>query len=183
MNRFSEACAAVKEAVPIRDAAARYGLIVNRSGFASCPLHLDKTPSMRVNGNSYYCFSCHAKGSVIDLTCMLLDINAHQAVARLASDFIVPMPSMLPPTRAETRAYRVRRIRAAMSKENASACERIYDKIEGALYMLYLDCYHEMTDNRPSSGEWNDAFSSACRLMPQIRDAIAQVQTERRMET
>lgn len=39
----------VKAAVPVRQAAAHYGLRANRSGMACCPFHNDRTPSMKLN--------------------------------------------------------------------------------------------------------------------------------------
>ena len=40
---------------------------VNKGGFTTCPLHTDKTPSLKVyKTNDWYCFSCHEGGDVID---------------------------------------------------------------------------------------------------------------------
>jgi hypothetical protein len=44
-------------------------LKVNKGGFATCPFHKDATPSLKVypGNRGFYCFSCNAGGSVVDL--------------------------------------------------------------------------------------------------------------------
>ena len=40
---------AVKQSITVREAAQMYGIEVNRSGMACCPLHAEKKPSMTLN--------------------------------------------------------------------------------------------------------------------------------------
>ena len=42
----------------------RYGFKVSRAGFIPCPFHKEKTASMKIYKDSYYCFGCHANGDV-----------------------------------------------------------------------------------------------------------------------
>lgn len=44
---------------------------VNRQNKAICLFHNDKNASMHVYGTNYYCFSCQAKGSVVDIVMKL----------------------------------------------------------------------------------------------------------------
>ena len=46
----------VKAAVTVRQAAERYGLEVNRGNMVCCPFHNDRTPSMKLNEDYFYCF-------------------------------------------------------------------------------------------------------------------------------
>ena len=40
---------------------------INRSGFACCPFHNEKMPSLKVyNNNTWYCFGCHKGVDSID---------------------------------------------------------------------------------------------------------------------
>ena len=64
----------VKSAVTPRMAAERYGLQANRSGMTHCPFHNDRTPSMKLNEDYFYCFGCTSHGEVIDLTGKLFDL-------------------------------------------------------------------------------------------------------------
>ena len=77
----------VKSAVTPRMAAERYGLQVNRSGMTRYPFHSDRTPSMKLNEDYFYCFGCTSRGDVIDLTAKLFNLSAHDAAKKLASNF------------------------------------------------------------------------------------------------
>ncbi len=79
----------VKGSVTAREAAERYGIKVNHNGFARCPFHDDRIPSMKL-GKRYYCFGCQAKGDVIDLTSKLFGLSAKDAAIKLAHDFNIP---------------------------------------------------------------------------------------------
>ena len=48
----------------MRDIVERYGFHPNRSGFISCPFHKEKTASMKIYKDSYYCFGCGASGDI-----------------------------------------------------------------------------------------------------------------------
>ena len=76
----------VKQTVPTRQAAERYGLSVNQSGMARCPFHEDHNPSMKVD-DRFYCFGCHATGDVIDFTARLFGLSPYTAAQKLEIDF------------------------------------------------------------------------------------------------
>lgn len=77
----------VKAVVTPREAAKRYGLPVSQGGMARCPFHEDRTPSMKLYEDHFYCFGCGAHGDVIDLTGQLLGLGPGDAAERVASDF------------------------------------------------------------------------------------------------
>ena len=52
MNLFE----AVKAAVTPRMAAERYGLPIQQGSMVCCPFHADRTPSMKLNEDYFYCF-------------------------------------------------------------------------------------------------------------------------------
>lgn len=77
----------LKARVTVPQAAAHYGVDVDRSGMCRCPFHSDKTPSMKINETYYYCFGCHSTGDVIDFTSRLFDLSPLEAARKLAADF------------------------------------------------------------------------------------------------
>ena len=77
----------VKELVPIREAAEKYGLTVNSRGLSPCPFHPDKTPSLKYYDDSFYCFGCQAAGDVISLVARLDGTGNFEAAKKLAADF------------------------------------------------------------------------------------------------
>ena len=68
MNLFE----AVKAVDTPHMAAERYGLPVRQGNMICCPFHADRTPSMKLNEEYFYCFGCGAHGDVVALTAQLL---------------------------------------------------------------------------------------------------------------
>ena len=83
MNLFDT----VKAAVTPRMAAERYGLPIQQGGMVCCPFHADRTPSMKLNEDYFYCFGCGASGDVIDLAARLFSLSGYDAAKKLATDF------------------------------------------------------------------------------------------------
>ena len=83
MNLFES----VKVAVTVRQAVEHYGLEVNRGNMICCSFYDDRTPSMKLNEDYFYCFGCGATGDVIDLTARLFNLSSYDAVKKLAYDF------------------------------------------------------------------------------------------------
>ena len=112
MNLFET----VKAAVTPHMAAERYGLPIQQGSMVCCPFHADRTPSMKLNEDYFYCFGCGAHGDVIALTAQLFDLPPAEAAKKLAADFGITeqKPSILAKLQrgasqaeAERRCFRV----------------------------------------------------------------------------
>ena len=112
MNLFDT----VKAAVTPRMAAERYGLPIQQGSMTRCPFHADRTPSMKLNEDYFYCFGCGAHGDVIDLAARLFGLSGYDAAKKLAADFGISgqKPSILAKLRRgksqaelESRSFRV----------------------------------------------------------------------------
>ena len=73
----------VKMAVSVKEAAEYYGLEVKRGSMVCCPFHNDRTPSMKLNEDYFYCFGCGATGDVIDLVAKLFNLSSYDAAKKL----------------------------------------------------------------------------------------------------
>ena len=69
----------IKMGVSVKEAAEYYGLEVNRGNMVCCPFHNDRTPSMKLNEDYFYCFGCGATGDVIDLVAKLFNLSSYDA--------------------------------------------------------------------------------------------------------
>ena len=107
---------AVKTTVAPRMAAEHFGLSVSRNGMVCCPFHADRTPSMKLNEDYFYCFGYGASGDVIDLAARLFGLSGYEAAKKLAADFGITgqKPSILAKLQrgksqveAERRSFRV----------------------------------------------------------------------------
>lgn len=98
----------VRERVSAQDAARHYGLTFDRRGWALCPFHADKHPSMSFHKGRFRCWVCDVGGDSIDLTARLLGLDAMGAVERLNADFALALPLHRKPTQAEAQQARRR---------------------------------------------------------------------------
>lgn len=97
-----------RERVSAQDAARHYGLTFDRKGWAVCPFHSDKHPSMSFRAGRFRCWACNASGDAIDFTGRLLELEPLAAVERLNADFALSLPLHRKPTPAEAQAARRR---------------------------------------------------------------------------
>ncbi len=94
-----------RERVTAEQAAIAYGCTPNRNGWVCCPLHGEKTPSLkfyRKNG-TFYCFGCHKGGTAIDFIRELCGLDALGAVRELNRAFSLNLPINRQQTPAERR--------------------------------------------------------------------------------
>ena len=77
----------------------RYGPPIHRGNMICCPFHDDKTPSMKLYDDHFYCFGCQKSGDVIDLAAQFLGLTNHEAAKRLAADFGICNNSAAPAIR------------------------------------------------------------------------------------
>lgn len=83
----------VKAYVSVPEAAVFYGLKTDAKHMVRCPFHDDRTPSMKLNCQFYYCFGCLEHGDVIDLTAKLFGLSMKDAAEKLILDFGIPVES------------------------------------------------------------------------------------------
>ena len=148
----------VKEAITTRQAAESYGIHVNRHGFACCPFHHERTPSMKVD-QRYHCFGCSEDGDVIDFTAKLFGLDLKEAAEKLAADFGIDAPfegSHIEP------APVVKTGKAALEKR-FNDCWRLYCE-----YLHLLKRWKEQYAPKITDEEWDDRFVEACHRIDQV---------------
>ena len=151
----------IKQAVSVPEAAKHYGLAVNRNGMARCPFHPDKTPSLKLNENYFFCFGCQESGDVIDFTANLFQISQPQAVEKLVHDFGI---SMSPVTeRKETSSLTEYPLVREFRKEEVS-CVRVLNE-----YEQLLEFWKESCAPRIPGDPWDDRYVESCQMLPTVR--------------
>ena len=125
---------AVRERLPLDEAASYLGLEPTRAGMCLCPFHSEKTPSMKLYPTHFHCFGCGAHGDVIDLWAKVEGVRPFEAAARANAVFCLGVDMSLSRRNAEeartAQRERARRYRAAKARrEKISA---LSDAIAGA---------------------------------------------------
>lgn len=148
----------LKARITVPQAAAHYGVKVDRSGMCRCPFHPDKTPSMKINETYYYCFGCHTTGDVIDFTARLFDLSPLDAARKLASDFGIDPNT---PASAAVAPPRIRQEESQREREGHCASMLIeYERLLKNRQRRFAPVH--------SSEEWDDRFVSASHSLPQV---------------
>lgn len=77
----------VREQITAQEAARVYGMTLDRRGWALCPFHPDRHPSMSFKGNRFRCWVCGASGDAVDLVRGLFGGTYWEALQRINMDF------------------------------------------------------------------------------------------------
>ena len=148
----------IKAAVSVPQAAAYYGMKIQRNNMTRCCFHDDHHPSMKLNDTYYYCFACLEHGDVIDLVAQLHRESHYAAVQRIAKDFGIGPNSPAP---AATR------LRLPLRNPDEDLCRSVLTDYEQLLKRWKQD-YAPATADAPI----DDRFVEACQMLPAVTDMI-----------
>lgn len=140
----------------MRQAAERYGLSVGRNGMTKCPFHDDREPSMKLNGDYFYCFGCGAHGDVIDFTAKLFGVGLYEAARKLASDFGIPAEGERQTATMTPIPYSYQQAQSSLEQERL--CFSVLSE-----YVRLLREWKETQAPASPNDEPDDRFVIACR--------------------
>ena len=144
----------IKAAVSVPQAAAYYGMKIQRNNMTRCCFHDDHHPSMKLNDTYYYCFACLTHGDVIDLVAQLHRESHYAAVQRIACDFDIGPNSPAPAAAKPHRPHR---------DSDEALCMSVLTDYEQLLKRWKHD-YAPATADAPI----DDRFVEACQMLPSI---------------
>lgn len=144
----------IKAALTMPQVAEMYGFTPTQSGFIRCPFHsggTERTPSLKLYGGQkgFYCYSCHASGTVIDFAMKLFDVPFPEAVKKLNADFGLGL-SLERPNRVEmSRILQERQAEARKREESELIRLGLFD-MDTRVAALIHKCETAMRDNAPT---------------------------------
>ena len=157
MNLFETVKATVHPCM----AAERYGLPIQQGSMVCCPFHADRTPSMKLNEDYFYCFGCGATGDVIDLVARLFNLSSYDAAKKLAYDFGIDPDK--PPAAAALRKSKYPLAKAFQKEE--LHCQRILCD-----YLHLLEHWKMQYAPKTPEDTLDDRFVEACQMLDYIED-------------
>ncbi len=160
MNVF----ATVKTSINTREAAARYGVEVNRHGKALCPFHNDRHPSLFVDDDHYYCYACGEHGDVIDFTAKFFGLKLYEAAQKLAYDFGITQDK--PPDKAMQEKQN-RKSEAQRLRENEKLCFSALLE-----YMKLLQEWMVVCAPRTPEDDVDNRFAEACYWLSYVEHLV-----------
>ena len=157
MNLFES----VKAAATVRQAAEHYGLKIGQGNMVCCPFHADRTPSMKLNEDYFYCFGCGTSGDVIDLVAKLFNLSSYDAAKKLAYDFGIDPDK--PPAAAALRKPKYPLAKAFQREE--LHCQRVLCD-----YLHLLERWKVPCAPKTPEDTIDDCFVEACQMLDYIED-------------
>lgn len=157
MNLFES----VKAAATVRQAAEHYGLKIRQGNMVCCPFHADRTPSMKLNEDYFYCFGCGTSGDVIDLVAKLFNLSSYDAAKKLAYDFGIDPDK--PPAAAALRKPKYPLAKAFQREE--LHCQRVLCD-----YLHLLERWKVQCAPKTPEDTIDDCFVEACQMLDYIED-------------
>lgn len=174
---------AVRARVTARQVAVALGLEPNREWFCKCPLHGEKTGSMKLypGNRGWYCFGCHQGGSVLDLVMACLGTDLKGAIEFLNDEFSMGLPVNGKPTREQEEEARRRAAQIEAERKQREARQ----KKRYEAYLQWLDISREVAQMeldrkefapRTMDEEWDERFKAALDRIPQAMDEAADLE-------
>lgn len=170
MNNLTAYAHDIVSALTMRQVLTLYGVEVNAHGYALCPFHNEKTASLKVYEQKYYCFGCGAHGDVITFAMTFFDLPFKAALKKLNADFSLNLPIDERMTPRQARQYRrrcteIEREKTARRQAEQLRRQEYYDLIGER---ARLD--RAMRENAPKTPDepLDAAFVEACQRLDYI---------------
>lgn len=113
----------IQQTVSAREAAEHYGIRVSPKGWARCPFHTDKHPSMSFKGARWRCWVCNMSGDATDLVRELFGMTYVEAARRISDDFNLGLDFGEPTTPEQRKKAK----QAAAKRERQKALQRQFE--------------------------------------------------------
>ncbi len=165
MNDFASQ---IKARVTMEQICRMYGIEVNHAGFAKCPLHSERTNSLKIypGDRGWHCFgACGEGGSVIDFVMKFFGLDLMGAVRRINDDFGLGLPLDREQSEEERKeAARIAYERRHELAERKRAHEAVLDRYYNAL-SVWVDIDTTIRRNAPKSRTeaFSDEYASALK--------------------
>ena len=147
----------------MKEAAEHYGLKIGRGDMVCCPFHADRTPSMKLNEDYFYCFGCGASGDVIDFVARLFHLSNYEAAQKLAYDFGIDPDK--PPAAAALRKPKYPLVKAFQKEE--LRCRRVLCD-----YLHLLENWKVQYAPQTPDDTIDDRFVEVCQMLDYIEDLV-----------
>ena len=167
----------IKSRVTSRQLLEHAGVRVNPNGFACCPLHGEKTASLKVYADprrGWHCFGCGRGGTVIDLGMALWNTDFKGTCVRLNEEFQLGLDTGNPLTAEEKRALFERVRRAQEERERKRKRVQEAETAYWAAYDAWMKNERILDEQAPASPEEpiSEDFAYAAVHKAEIKEAL-----------
>ena len=136
----------IKQSVSMIEMLQHYGIETNRSNFCRCPFHQEKSASFKAypGTRGFYCYGCHANGSVIDFVMKFFGLSFGDAIKKINEDFSLGLPIG---EKLDRRKHLEMNRQAFMRKREMNAKKVEQERLENS-YWEAFDEWKRLDDNK-----------------------------------
>jgi len=175
--KLSDYAAVIRRSVTARQVAELLGLAPNRAGFCKCPMHGEKTGSLKLypGDRGWYCFGCHQGGSVIDLVMQYYGMDLKNAIQLINEEFGLGLPIGNRPTKEQEEAAK----RLAAEREAERKRREKKRKEQNKAFLRWCDLGKDIAEMEmdrkefapgEADEEWDPRFIRALREADEKRE-------------
>lgn len=144
----------IKNSTSMRDVVERYGFRPNKNGFICCPFHHEKTASLKVYEESFYCFGCQVGGDIFKFVQLIEECDFKKAFEILGGTHNKePLSDKIIKDIAKRKLAKQtkERKRARLQAEYIDACNQLHQNQKAIDYAprdsdIYADALKKRTD-------------------------------------
>ena len=189
---MNDVSSAIKDCVSVKDLCDLAGITINRSGFARCPFHGEKTASMKVYSDAskgFHCFGCGCGGDVIDFAQLWYGTDFRQTIRKLNDDFQLGLELDKPPSTKQRESARIERELRELDRIIYQMRLETAEMAYWSAFDEWMKCDTILHQNAPESPfeAFTERFAWALTRKDEIaynldvaRDKLEQVRSERR---
>ena len=139
----------IKKQYSMLDVVNQYGIQPNRAGFISCPFHKEKTASMKIYADSFYCFGCGKSGDIFSFVQNMNNCDFKTAFYTLGGQY------QKTSTKSKLAIYHAEKARGMkQKKEEKIKAEMKYNDTLIGIYVTWLKRLEPLTD------DWCDCMNA-----------------------
>ena len=150
----------IKERITMADVLEHYGLEVKK-GFAPCPFHSEKTSSLKVYSDNFYCYGCGTAGDLIKFVALLLNVENHEAVRIINDEFSLGLGIDGTTDSSAAKEY-------ARKKKEQEELKAFYERTSNTLNSYY----HFLYQQRQHPDDKNPLFFLSLRDLDRVEYLI-----------
>lgn len=167
----------IKERVSTRDYLEAIGITLDRNGMVCCPIHGEKTPSLKVYDDprrGWHCFGCHAGGDVIDMVCKVEGVGFIEAIKRIDARFNLGIPFSRPTDKEAVLKAQKEMARINKARETRRKKEQAAERAYWTAYDKWLHNENVILDQAPKTieDEITDEFAYAITHRTEHLEAV-----------
>lgn len=139
----------IKHNISMLDIANMYGIKVDKKGFCKCIFHNEKTPSMKLYKDSFYCFSCQKSGDIFTFVQQVDQVDFKTAFQTLGGTYEKPTFG------SNLAIYHAQKKKEERARKTEKLRKR--KELNNMLITIYRDF---MNCSEPFSDVWCDCYNA-----------------------